>query len=265
MILEVNHKISPGTFTTNFTGVRQNASEVPPVDPLQVLKTNLLQSIKDTFKTQKDKENNQSNTNTAEKNKINGKTEISDSNTLSINQNCLPNNAYNTYTNINPTIRKINDMDMIKKINEILDDGSLSLKLQITIFSYLYLNSYSGDVFKAYDYNFGSVTLEENWKELGNQYFKPNFYCSYTERPMATFESLDKLISMLRDKWKNIVNGQIKKIDKKEITKFLITYSTYQKNNSYTKFSKEDLSILENDYVQKSIDLFNSASQGISP
>ena len=266
MILEVTHKISPGTFTTSFTGVRQNASEVPPVDPLQVLKANLLQSIQDTFKTQKDKENTQSNTDTAEKDKIIKQETSKNSSTLSINQSCQPINKYSNFTKINPTIRKYNSKEIIEKINEILNVGNYPLKLKVTIFASIYINSYdTNNIFKAYDYNFASIGLNENWAQLGNNYFNSNYFCSYSETPMSSFNNLDALISMLRDHWKNTI-GKVKNIDKTEITKFLIIYSGFKPNEDvYKKFSQEELSVIEDNLTQKAIDLFNAASQGISP
>jgi hypothetical protein len=70
---------------------------------------------------------------------------------------------------------------------------------------------------------------------------------------------------MLRDHWKNTI-GKVKNIDKTEITKFLIIYSGFKPNEDvYKKFSQEELSVIEDNLTQKAIDLFNAASQGISP
>jgi len=271
MILEVSHNIRPGSFTTTFTGVRQSAVPLPDInDYLQTLKVNLLKSITENTS---QKKNQTSESKTKSSNVISQKDNVvKDSknkspNTLSPNQSCKPNTIYSTYVVINPISSSYTTKEMITKINQLLSniDSEISLKLKMVIFSSIYVSSYDGSKFKSFGYNFSGIKLIDDWKTLGDTYFVKQYFCSSDDKSMAIFDSLDKQIMFLRDKWSPLIKYGVKNINSKDITKFLILYSDFLplSDNVYTTLSKNDLLNYETK-VSESIDLYYAGKIGIS-
>ena len=271
MILEVSHNIRPGSFTTTFTGVRQSAVPLPDInDYLQTLKVNLLKSITENTS---QKKNQTSESKAKSSNVISQKDNVvKDSknkspNTLSPNQSCKPNTIYSTYVVKNPISSSYTTKEMITKINQLLSniDSEISLKLKMVIFSSIYVSSYDGSKFKSFGYNFSGIKLIDDWKTLGDTYFVKQYFCSSDDKSMAIFDSLDKQIMFLRDKWSPLIKYGVKNINSKDITKFLILYSDFLplSDNVYTTLSKNDLLNYETK-VGESIDLYYAGKIGIS-
>ena len=268
MILDVNHKISPGSFMTTFTGIRQNAARLPELDDyLQILKVNLLKSIQDNvIKNQRDKSSGSTGNSISNKNNASNSATNKNSTTLSANQSCKPNDKYSKFELFNSNKSKYKTTEVIKKLNEVLGGGNESLKIKTTIFCSFYWGSYDDKTFNAYGENLSSVVISQDWAALGDQYFSKKYYCSSSNDPMAVFENLEKLIQFFNSKWSQIINTEIKTIDEKSVTRFLLLYSEskIKTTNEYNQINKDNLKVLE-DFTKKAINLFNSASQGISP
>ncbi len=110
MILEVSHRISPGSFTTYFTGVRQPTASLPILDDyIQSLRKNLLQSIIEKLEQDKIEQERQANANNPKNNTASNTSLITD---------CIKNayKDYQKFSAITPTQTTINVSDMYKKI-----------------------------------------------------------------------------------------------------------------------------------------------------
>ena len=64
--------------------------------------------------------------------------------------------------------------------------------LQNTIFSAMYLASYSNFRFKTNENNFAGIRLDEDWGAVSTYFYGNKYYCSSDNTPYAYFENLEK-------------------------------------------------------------------------
>jgi hypothetical protein len=223
MILDVNHTITPGNFTTTFSGVRQPIYSLPKLDSyVQSIRENLLKSIINKVKQDKD------NKKTASANTPNQQAAQNSQNTNQLqptaNQNCTLNTPFASFENVsNPKLTTTSFRSAITTITA----STLSLKTKTNIdkmnyalwsLIWLYGSTQDNTGFKGYEYNYANVRL--NYK-VGNQeiYYGPNgstlnkkYFCmsnSQNEWSYATFSNFENLISFLKAFLEGRV-GQIK-------------------------------------------------------
>ena len=266
LITEVTHAINQGGFETQVTAVRQAVYKIDEdINYLQSIKVNLLQSLK--TRSYKDDETSLASQNTTnliyQKNiAVYGLTN-EDVQELSPTQNqkCKPSKVYSTYSVSTPNSTKINQQDVAK----IIKSATTNTTLGYVIFAKLYLSSRKENEFMSYENNYASISLgsnwdgsDANWGDVGKKYFtQEHYFCSETNLPYAYFNSAEDSVKFLVERWLNLM-GQIKNIDKKQITKFLYLNqtSTTAEENIYSQASPSDISNIENS-VEKSIKIWN--------
>lgn len=264
MLTRVDHIISPGTFETVIEGIRQPTASLPKVDSfLQVLRANLLNSIleknKDRIAT-----NSESQTETTNSNVISQKDSVVNDLTnqpnknISNTSNCEPNSngVYSGFNIVTPALTKSSYNNVKVNIETIL--GSNNTNLKYIIFASIYLKSKTNDKFTSYDNNFSGVNIKEKYSQgIVNQYMSSKtFYCSKSNTPYVSFNSLSDNVGLLNSRWEKRV-GDVTK-DKVSVTKFLILNSgpVTLKQNVYDDMDKLERENIEN-LVEKSIILYD--------
>jgi hypothetical protein len=266
MIQTVNHSISPGNFETTFEGIRQPTASLPKVDNyIQSLKTTLLQSIIE--KNKKDKQEKEkaikSTTNNSDikketKNNVDDKTK-QDGTKVSNSQNCTPNEKYNKFTVINdkrPTEAQYKD------VIDILKSKEIDQKLRYVVFAKMFISSSQSNMLQSQSFNYSNTNLSQDWGPSIEPFFTTKkYYCSDSNIPYVTFNSLNQNIEFLISRYKDRV-GTINSINAKDITKFLILYgdADIPKSDSvYTTMNPTDITTIESN-VQNAINIYNPAS-----
>ena len=127
--------------------------------------------------------------------------------------------------------------------------------LQYTIFAALYLASGNQQEFESVENNFAGIKMNEYWGEVSQYFNGEKYYCSSSNQPFATFNSVSENVDFLIARWFKRVSA-IKNINSIEITKFWIINedATTKDSNIYTTFNTINLITIENE-VQKSIDI----------
>jgi hypothetical protein len=266
MIQEVNHSIGPGTFETVFKGIRQSISNLPEMDSyIQTLKTNLLKSIIE--KNKQDKQAAIKESGTKQNNVIsqanNTVKEATDknANTSTDYPSCKPSiNNYQKYDSVDtPTTTKSKYKDAIGAIIAQTSDQ----KLRYLVFAAIYLGSSNGSELETKENNYSGVDLLQNWGQAGDSYFNKQYYCISSNVPYSIFSDLSKHVEFLIARWKDRTK-QLPEITAKEITKFYTLYFSANAKNIdvYNKLVQQNASFLSEMEVsvQKSIDLFKTGS-----
>ena len=269
MIQTVNHSISPGNFETTFEGIRQPTASLPKVDNyIQSLKTTLLQSIIE--KNKKDKQEKEkaiksttaTTTNTDIKKQTKDKVDENtkqDGSKGSNSQNCPPKEKYNKFT---PSDDNRNTIATYQQVIDILLSKQIDQKLSYTVFAKMYLSSNNNNQFETQSYNYSNTDLLQDWGPSISVFFTTKkYYCSNSNTPYVTFNSLNQNIDFLISRYKDRV-GDIKSISATDIAKFLILYGNAdipKSDSVYTTMNPTDITTIESN-VQNAINKYNPAS-----
>jgi hypothetical protein len=210
MILEVNHNITPGDFSTDFRGIRQPTAALPKIDNyLQALKTNLISKINEIITQEKDADTAKNPTNIQGLSNQAQNYLATNSNTINSNQNCTAITRYDKFILEAPSRNQITAEYAIQRITQIVLNGVATedlanrrLLLAISIFSKLYIGSRSSqsNTFQAYGYNFMGLALNVDWGDL-TSYTTNKFFCSNNNTPFLIFDGFDKNIEFLFNRW----------------------------------------------------------------
>jgi hypothetical protein len=256
MILNVNHSITPGGFTTQFGGVRQSIYSLPNPDTyLQSMLTSLLNNVFDFAKQEKAKQDQKSQNTAQDKQNQ----QIDNNNTqINLSDSCTVNSQFEKFEKItNPTVTKKSFNEMIKIITGITSNikvkdkpitNVIKDKLNYTLWSFMYLNWSSEVGFEAYENNFVSLALnlKINNSEiklppgLVGAYVSKKYFCLTSNNlttSMATFLNATYAVQYAAEYFANKIgnnllsgntikiNNQITNIDEvsSEIYKFLYT------------------------------------------
>jgi hypothetical protein len=214
LILSVEHSISPGTFKTNFTGVRQSKYSFPAV-------TNFLQHIYKTYfsKVVQDVRNDISK-------------EISESrNSSSVNvdditdrtqksralSDCTPtdaNNAKNYQLTNKDDLLNINSKSISDIVRLVGTAGDARIRL--LVFSTIYFNSYDNGTFKYYGNNLLGFGLDDPIKGGLAGYLTKEYIClnkNNDKVPLAIFKTIEGSVSFGKDYFKTSSLAMRGKID----------------------------------------------------
>jgi hypothetical protein len=261
MIQTVIHSITPGQFETTFEGIRQPTASLPKVDNyIQSLKTTLLQSIIE--KNKKDRQEKEkaikSTTNNSDiKKQTNDKVDENtkqDGTKQSNSQNCTPNEKYNKFT---PTDDKVSTSATYKKVVDLISSKTNDQKIFYSVFAKMFISSSQSGVLQSQSFNYSNTDLKQDWGPSVEPFFTTKkYYCSDSNTPYVTFDSLNQNIDFLISRYKDRV-GTINNINAKDITKFLILYgdADIPKSDSvYTTMNPTDITTIESN-VQKAINI----------
>jgi len=274
MIQRVDHSISPGSFQTTFEGIRQPTASLPKIDNyIQSLKSTLLQTIVDKNKKnkqEKEKALKQATTNTDIIKQTNNKVDENtkqDGTTQSNSQNCKPITAkQDKYGKFTITNDKLSSGVTYKEVVDLISSKTTNQKLQYSVFATMYIRSSQSGMLQSQFYNFSNTDLLQDWGPSVEPFFtSKKYYCSNSNTPYVTFNSLNQNVEFLISRYKDRV-GKINKITAKDITKFIILYgdAIIPKNeDEYTTMSSTNITTIESK-VQEAINVYNPISGNYS-
>jgi len=268
MILKVTHSINPGNFETIVEGIRQPTASLPKVEQfLTLLKTNLLNSIVEESKRQKEAQDKAQKTADNAKTisqQLNNFVTTNPSSSASANQSCSANTSYANFTKEQAVSRTATANEVKNKIKELVDDISLgdvdknNLKIMVFVSTYI-ASAAQPSGFKANNYNFIGLDLNEYW---GDNYINKTYFCSGDNVPYASFDSLKTSLTFLVERWKGRIVTMPNNPTEVEYTKFWIenfAANTSGRDAIYSNYDPSQLSSLQNE-VKSAISLFNSTN-----
>ena len=196
-ITEVSHNITPGSFETTFTGVRQSIYSPPSTDTyLTSINENLLSKIESNFAksivNEKDEEANATNNTQTQGSK-------------QTNSSLCGKYLYESYFEYDRTTEELIVYSSATQIHTVINSLVPDKKMADYIYLISYLASYEKDGFKANHNNFGNVWLTYNRGEISlyNQ-DKELFYCAKSvendkiQTPFAIFSSFEVYVQFMR-------------------------------------------------------------------
>jgi hypothetical protein len=206
MIQEVTHTISPGSFQTQFTGIRQGIFDLPQIDKyLQSINRNLLTKLEEFVKNKKEstpaipaeKQTNSDNRQQPEN--------ACDSNVLPIYKE----DKFEVVKNLETSVTQ---EKMIETINGILlqrNENKNDELMQYIIYAICYITTFnrSKNKFVGYGNNYSmTINLDYNFSPTYQKYFNKKYSCVSIDKDIelvkaiANFETIDKFIEFMYDR-----------------------------------------------------------------
>ena len=269
MITQVSHVIGPGIFETTIEGIRQPTASVLKIDDfIQTLKTSLLKSVVDAQKQTSTTSNLANTPGTNQNLQTTAQNTLSTQNKIDESDACKESlyTDYKKYTPVeSPSETTLTSGEVVIKVQSRLQIKNITEdydKLKYVIFASLYLSSFNGTSFKAYENNFSNVMLVDKWSSTPNT----KFFCKIfkgNSTPFMVFNSIDNNIDFLIDRYKGRMKT-IKDTSKEEIAKFLILNSANGTPDAvYTQMEKTELLNIQTK-VEESMRVFNPTSGNIT-
>ena len=216
MIQEVTHTITPGSFQTQFTGIRQGIFDLPQIDKyLQSINQNLLTKLEEFVRNKKEdtvkpeqKQTNSENTKQPEN---------------SCTKKIDPVYEKENFEVVNNVETSITQQQMIETINKILlqrNENENDPVMQYVIYALCYITTFnsSKNTFVGYGNNYSmNIKLIWNFSPTYQKYFNKKYCCvSDSKIPnevnaIANFDTIDKFIEFMYDRLrpnlKRIIQG----------------------------------------------------------
>jgi hypothetical protein len=200
LITEVKHTVQPGTFQTNFSGIRQGIYDLPAIDNyLQSINQNLLTQIESLLKVKKDSTVSERVT------EINKAAQIQQtgSNVAAATNSCINglDDAYFSYGDFVTTLgTSLNPTQLVNAIKA----KTLNPKLQVLIYMICYVRTFKGKTFNGYNNNYATIELTKNYYTRGDYFVPKKSACVEVQtlngkvsKPIAIFESIDKFLDFM--------------------------------------------------------------------
>jgi hypothetical protein len=209
-ITEVKHDITPGKFTTSFTGIRQQIFALPPLDNyMQTLTKTLFSEVQTKIQQQTSSKNTTTNTteNTTTDNPVQNFNKVLNP------QSCLAvmNNVYkqgsNTYIQANQIATTMNATEVVDGIKANIDIKNVSNSglTRMLAFVTIYWESFNGTYFNCFNNNFCGAKLDYKWPTGLSNYFSKEYLClqdsNGNSAPNATFKTKEDMYKFLGAKW----------------------------------------------------------------
>lgn len=210
-ITDVIHEISPGSFKTKFSGVRQSIYDLPSIDTyLQSINQNLLTKIESILKIKKP---STTTVNIASPYIQKSVEVVQQSNNTKADQSTcvVAINEYSTYLPISPINTSLNP----KKFAELLASNVANDNLRTIIFVLSYIRTYTNDSnsnlgsFKGFNNNFATITLENFYGDGSSSFLSPTYTCvnvNGKSKPIAIFNSEIDYINFMEGRLSPIVD-----------------------------------------------------------
>ena len=206
MIQEVTHTITPGSFQTQFNGIRQAVFDYPQIDKyLQSINQNLLTKVEALIKNSSEKPSIPPTTNQGK-----GDKKPSDSKKTPSPENSCVNNVNLEYQNnqfVSTLYVKtsVTPEQMITSINDILIKKNVTdMNMKAILYSICYVTTYQENNFIAGGNNYSAaINLTVDFSPTYKEYFEKTYMCTKikgTDYPMAVFSSRDKFLEFLYER-----------------------------------------------------------------
>lgn len=255
LILEVNHSISPGSFETTFSGVRQKIFTLAQsTNYLASLKMELGKNFYSSVKRLKDEQTKSATTTTQQ----------TTTTTNSVNetpkddkaQNCTVENTYNKFASVTASTNTFSYQRVIDEIIPYCD----TLQKKAAMFVIIYLSNNTDSNIKFFNNNLTNVNLKRKWPGNLPSYFNKNYSCLTfgTESiPIADFPNVAYNVQFMDSYLKNFYPDLQYATDDtivEELTKFYIKYWSLQ--------SKQDDAYYDN-YISKNAVVYGQILQKV--
>jgi hypothetical protein len=206
MIQEVTHTITPGSFQTQFNGIRQAVFDYPQIDKyLQSINQNLLTKVEALIKNSSEKPSIPPTTDQGK-----GDKKPSDSKKTPSPENSCVNNVNLEYQNnqfVSTLYVKtsVTPEQMITSINDILIKKNVTdMNMKAILYSICYVTTYQENNFIAGGNNYSAaINLTVDFSPTYKEYFEKTYMCTKikgTDYPMAVFSSRDKFLEFLYER-----------------------------------------------------------------
>ena len=200
LITEVKHTVQPGTFQTNFSGIRQGIYDLPAIDNyLQSINQNLLTQIESLLKVKKDSTVSERIT------EINKAAQIQQtgSNVAAATNSCINGlaSAYISYGDfITTTSTSLNATQLVDAIKA----KTSNPRLQLLIYMICYVRTFKGKTFNGYNNNYATIELTKDYYSRSDYFVAKKSTCVEVQtlngkvsKPIAIFESIDKFLDFM--------------------------------------------------------------------
>jgi hypothetical protein len=208
MIQEVTHTITPGSFQTQFNGIRQAVFDYPQIDKyLQSINQNLLTKVEALVKNSSEKPAVPPITDQGK-----GAKKPSDSKQTPSPENACTSNVLAEYLNNQFISEKfvqsaITPQEMITTINDVLIKKNVTdMNMKAIIYSICYVTTFQGNKFIGYGNNYSAeINLGVNFSPTYQEYFEKIYMCvkpegSVESYPWAVFSSASKFVEFLYER-----------------------------------------------------------------
>jgi hypothetical protein len=206
-ITEVNHTITPGTFQTEFTGVRQQIYDLPTVDNyLQSINQNVLSKIEEVVKNSKDPVDVTPTTN-LDKAALLQQSGLSTASA----QNSCTNALKAPYLSWGNWVQSLTtSLTPDQFVTEMKNAGITDVEIQVLIFVICYISNYRDKKYYGYNNNYANITLTTDFGPSGDNFIQKQSSCvninnskdSTTSKPIANFESVTKFMKFMETRLK---------------------------------------------------------------
>jgi hypothetical protein len=260
LITEVKHTVQPGTFQTNFSGIRQGIYDLPAIDNyLQSINQNLLTQIESLLKVKKDSTVSERIT------EINKAAQIQQtgSNVAAATNSCI-NGLVAAYVSYGDFITTTNtSLNATQLVNAIKAKTS-NPRLQVLIYMICYVRTFKGKTFNGYNNNYATIELTKDYFSRSNYFVPGKSACVEVQtlngkvsKPIAIFESIDKFLDFMISSLSTDVD-RIYGDNALGITKY---YACYWSNPSVTEEYFDSKEVSEFTQLSKTFqDAFKSAA-----
>ena len=200
LITEVKHTVQPGTFQTNFSGIRQGIYDLPAIDNyLQSINQNLLTQIESLLKVKKDSTVSERIT------EINKAAQIQQtgSNVAAATNSCINglDKVYLSYGDfITATSTSLNATQLVDAIKA----KTSNPRLQVLIYMICYVRTFNKNKFYGYNNNYATIELTKDYYSRSDYFVAKKSACVEVQtlngkvsKPIAIFESIDKFLDFM--------------------------------------------------------------------
>jgi hypothetical protein len=215
LVTQVEHSIQPGTFRTQFNGVRQGLFDLPTIDKfIQSVNKNLLTRVEQLLKTNKPGQDRIKITETELAKSIIDSTKVSnaDSHTCT---NSLD-DAYASFTSSEHSPTTINSKEFLDEM------GDINNITRAIIYSISYLKTYNNNSFRGTSHNYSNIELTKQITSLSN-FSNSRYSCiSYGGNtvPIALFDGISNYFGFMKSIISENTVNLIKQIG---LTKYVVT------------------------------------------
>ena len=245
MIQEVVHTITPGSFQTQFTGIRQGMFDLPQIDQyLQSINQNLLTKLEEFVKNKKEEVPAIPATNQGKA----AQTKTDGNNTQQPENTCVSavlkvyqDDKFDVLKNSEVSITK---QEMIESINKILlqkNDNTNDALMQYVIYTICYVTTMNqSEKFVGYGNNYSTgINLTTNFSPTYQKYFNKKYTCvankGQSPNPIANFDTLDKFVEFMYDR----LQPNLKRISQNGLWQFyMCNFPNSEKGQSETYFQQ---------------------------
>jgi hypothetical protein len=270
MITKVSHSIGEGDFKTSITGTRQPFYSLPKIDNfIQSLSVNLINKIKEQIQKQETDTKALSGNVITEVNTV--VSNVTGTDILTSNQNCSDklNAAYVGFTGVDGpvissyTTKQMNDLIKARTKNYGLEAGSQSeLDIRQLLFTFFYMDTGNSTGFKAYENNFGTISLNDTYGPSFINFVNKKYFClskgNNINLPVVSFSNIESFIDFAIGKiYPSLGSYTSNRTVTNIVKQYVNLWASVRNSNVYTKMTEQDKKTLENK-AGDGVDVFNS-------